>query len=47
MVKWIVAGMVVGGIAAVATQANVPYGVVFGAILAVVIRKWIARNLWM
>ncbi len=47
LMKWAIGGAFLGLIGAYLTDTNVGSGIVFGAILAVIIRKWIFRNLWM
>ncbi|WP_161782699.1 hypothetical protein [Clostridium drakei] len=47
LVKWAIGGAVLGAIAAVKTGTNVASGAVFGAAAGVIIRKWIAKKLWM
>ena len=47
LIKWVVGGAVVGAIAAVMTGTSFGSGIIFGGLVGVVFRKWIARTLWM
>jgi hypothetical protein len=46
LVKWAIGGAVVGVVVSIMTGTSIFSGIVFCGILGVVIRKWIARNLW-
>ncbi|MHB0862662.1 hypothetical protein ACYCS5_15805 [Paenibacillus sp. SEL3] len=47
LMKWAIGGAVLGLIGSISTDTSIISGIVFGAILGVVIRKWIFRNMWM
>lgn len=47
LLKWAIGGAILGLIGAIFTDTNAMSGIVFGAILGVILRKWIFRNLWM
>ncbi|NMM65138.1 hypothetical protein HBE96_21370 [Clostridium sp. P21] len=47
LVKWAIGGAVLGAIAAIMTGTSIGSGIVFGGIVGVILRKWIARKLWM
>ncbi len=47
LVKWAIGGAIVGIICAIWTDTEIASGLVFGAVVAVVFRKWVFRKLWL
>jgi len=46
LIKWGLAGGIIGAIGAVFTSTPLSSGALFGIVMGVILRKWIFRNLW-
>lgn len=46
LLKWAIGGLIVGAIAGIFV-GDIVIGALGGAVFAVILRKWIFRNLWM
>lgn len=46
LLKWAIGGAIICGLFAAYSGFSIIHAALFGAVIAVIFRKWIFRNLW-